>query len=71
MFEINNPQEIMMNSQVRSQVSKLEKKLGKEGRVLIRPSGTEDLLRIMIEASSKDLAKGLARELSDFIRKAA
>ena len=60
-----------MNSEVRSKVSKLEKKLGKKGRVLIRPSGTEDLLRVMVEASTKELAEDLAKELSDFIRRAA
>ena len=54
-----------------SEVSNLEKKLGKEGRVLIRPSGTEDLLRVMVEASSKELADELAKGLSEFIRKAA
>ena len=60
-----------MNADVRSEVSKLEKKLGNKGRVLIRPSGTEDLLRVMVEASTKELAEGLAKELSDFIRRAA
>ena len=60
-----------MNSAVKSEISKLENKLGEEGRVLIRPSGTENLLRVMIEASTKELASNLARELSDFIRKAA
>ena len=60
-----------MNSAVRSEVSKLEKKLGNKGRVLIRPSGTEDLLRVMVEASTKELAEDLAKELSDFIRRAA
>jgi len=70
-FEVNNPHKIIMNSKVRSEVFKLEKKLGNKGRVLIRPSGTEDLLRVMVEASTKELAEGLALELSDFIRKAA
>ena len=60
-----------MNSAVKSEISKLENKLGEEGRVLIRPSGTENLLRVMVEASTKELASNLARELSDFIRKAA
>ena len=70
-FEVNDPHKILMNSEIRSKVSKLEKKLGNEGRVLIRPSGTEDLLRIMVEASTKELADDLAKELSEFIRKAA
>ena len=70
-FEVNNPHKIIMNTEVRSEVSKLEKKLGNKGRVLIRPSGTEDLLRVMVEASTKELAENLAKEISDFIRKAA
>ena len=70
-FELNEPARILMNSAVKSEISKLENKLGEEGRVLIRPSGTENLLRVMIEASTKELASNLARELSDFIRKAA
>ena len=70
-FEVNNPHKIIMNYEVRSEVSKLEKKLGNKGRVLIRPSGTEDLLRVMVEASTKELAEDLAKELSDFIRRAA
>lgn len=70
-FGINDPHSIIMNSEVRSEVSKLEKKLGDNGRVLIRPSGTEDLLRVMVEASSEELAQNLAKELSEFILKAA
>ena len=62
---------ILMNHFLGIKESSLEKKLGNQGRVLIRPSGTEELLRVMVEASSKDLAKDLANELSDFIRKAA
>ena len=70
-FEVNDPHKILVNSRVRSELSKVEKKLGSEGRVLIRPSGTEDLLRVMVEASTKELADNIAKELSEFIRKAA
>jgi len=70
-FEVVDPHKILMNSDVRSELSKLEKKLGNEGRVLIRPSGTEDLMRVMVEASTKELADDLAKELSEFIRQAA
>jgi phosphoglucosamine mutase len=70
-FEVNDPYKILMNSEIRSEISKLEKKLGNKGRVLIRPSGTEELLRVMVEASTKELADDLAKELSEFIRKAA
>ena len=70
-FEVDDPYKIIMNSEIRSELFKLEEKLGREGRVLVRPSGTEHLLRVMVEASTKELANDLAKELSEFIRKAA
>jgi len=39
----------MDNEEVRNAVIELEKKFEGEGRVLIRPSGTEPLVRVMIE----------------------
>lgn len=45
------------------EVSAVEAELGDEGRVLVRPSGTEPLLRIMVEASSQDEASGYADRL--------
>ena len=70
-LKVNDPQRVIMDSRIRSEVSKLENKLGKEGRVLLRPSGTEDLIRVMVEANSETLAKDLASELAQFIQQAA
>ena len=69
-LNVSSPQTIIMNNKIRSEVSKLEKKLGIEGRVLLRPSGTEPLIRVMVEATSENLAKDLAKELAEFIKKA-
>ena len=69
-LKVNNPQTVIMNQGLRSQVSKLEDKLGTEGRVLLRPSGTEDLIRVMVEANSKEVARDSACELAEFIQKA-
>jgi phosphoglucosamine mutase len=41
-----------------------EKLLGERGRVLIRPSGTEPLVRVMVEAETPDLADAVARRLA-------
>ena len=43
----------------------VERELGDEGRILIRPSGTEPLLRLMVEAREAALAERMARRLAD------
>lgn len=42
--------------------------LGDTGRVLLRPSGTELMVRVMVEAASKDDAQRIAEELADVVR---
>lgn len=44
-----------------------ESTLGSDGRVLIRPSGTEPLLRVMVEARDADLARSLAERLVESV----
>ena len=50
-------------------VQELEEKFAGEGRVLIRPSGTEPLVRVMIEGKNLDEITKDARKLADLIRK--
>lgn len=45
-----------------------EQRLGDSGRVLLRPSGTEPLVRVMVEASDPAAAQSLADELADVVR---
>ena len=47
--------------------AEVETQLGTDGRILIRPSGTEPLLRVMVEARDDDLADRAARRLVDSI----
>lgn len=44
--------------------------LGEEGRVLVRASGTEDLLRVMVEGKSQDEITELANKIADAVREA-
>jgi phosphoglucosamine mutase len=43
----------------------VERELGETGRVLIRASGTEPLIRVMVEAKEADVAENMARRLAD------
>lgn len=48
----------------------LEAQLGESGRILLRASGTEPLVRVMVEAREQDRAEAIARELADTVAKA-
>jgi len=45
-----------------------EAELGESGRVLLRPSGTEPLIRVMVEASSDSVASAIATSLADIVQ---
>jgi phosphoglucosamine mutase len=49
-------------------VGDAEKRLGDEGRVLLRASGTEPLIRVMVEASSDSLAQEIASSLAAVVK---
>jgi phosphoglucosamine mutase len=53
---------------VAAAVSEAEAELGDTGRVLLRPSGTEQLVRVMVEASTADQAEAIAGRLADVVR---
>jgi phosphoglucosamine mutase len=49
-------------------VSEAEAELGDSGRVLMRPSGTESLVRVMVEAETYETANGVAHRLADIVK---
>ena len=55
---------------VRESLEKVEKELGDNGRVVLRKSGTEPLLRVMVEATSEKLCEDKADEIIDAMRQA-
>ena len=57
------------NSEIKSAINKLEKEFSGNGRVLIRPSGTEPLVRVMIEGKDKTIIEAEATKLCKLIEK--
>jgi phosphoglucosamine mutase len=55
------------SSAVRDAVGAVEAELGEEGRVLLRPSGTEQLVRVMVEAQAQDTAQAAADRLAGVV----
>ena len=53
---------------VLSAVRDAEAALGDRGRVLVRPSGTEQLVRVMVEAETEEDAELHARSIADAVR---
>jgi len=53
-----------------STVTKLEDKLGSNGRILVRPSGTEPVIRVMVEGRDQGEIEDIADELCELIRQA-
>jgi phosphoglucosamine mutase len=49
-------------------VREAESELGETGRILLRPSGTEPLVRVMVEAASGEQAQQIADRLADVVR---
>jgi phosphoglucosamine mutase len=54
---------------IRKAVQEVEQRLEGRGRVLLRPSGTEPVIRVMVEGESKALVEELARNLAEDVQK--
>jgi phosphoglucosamine mutase len=59
--------DVMQLEEVMAAVRDAEADLGKEGRVLLRPSGTEPLIRVMVEGTRSEQVERLSRQIADVV----
>tara|TARA_Y100001978_G_C23688571_1_gene433344 strand:+ start:101 stop:1465 length:1365 start_codon:yes stop_codon:yes gene_type:complete len=64
-LKVDNPNKIIVSDRFWQKVTDTELQLGEEGRVLIRPSGTEPLIRIMVESKEQKISDDLCNALAD------
>ena len=67
-YKTSQANKLMEDPRVINAISEVESSLENEGRVLLRPSGTEPLLRIMVEAKDAALVEEKAQELYQLIQ---
>lgn len=60
--------DVVNNAKIKKAVAEVERRLGKTGRVLLRPSGTEPLVRVMVEGEDAAIVESYANELADTVR---
>jgi phosphoglucosamine mutase len=58
---------VVESEKVADAVNACEAELGDDGRVLLRPSGTEQLVRVMVEAPTQEQADGIAARLAEVV----
>ncbi len=63
----NNKSKFSGNGYLQEKIEEWDSRLGEDGRVLVRPSGTQELIRVMVEASSEDRASTIADSLGEVI----
>ena len=65
---VTNKKEAQDDIDVKASIRKVEKELGDSGRILVRESGTEPLIRVMVEAKSQEVCERLANSVVDVIK---
>jgi phosphoglucosamine mutase len=63
-----NKDKLSSSVKIKQAIITAEQQLGQNGRVLLRASGTEAVIRVMVEANELDLAQKIAESLAQLVR---
>ena len=69
--KVSDKKAIMNNAEVLDAVKEVEQKIDGKGRVLLRESGTEPVIRVMVECESEEKCREYAQNIANCIEKAA
>ncbi|MCE4956067.1 phosphoglucosamine mutase [Macrococcoides caseolyticum] len=67
-IRVSDKHAVEENSAVAESIAKVEAEMNGEGRVLVRPSGTEPLVRVMVEAKTDEDAERFVNSIADVVR---
>ncbi len=65
---VRDKEQVMQNENLKMQIEYLAEALGEKGRLLVRPSGTEPKVRVMVECEDENLANFYAEQLATTVR---
>ena len=65
--KVTDKHHVSENEDVKAVMNEVENEMNGEGRILVRPSGTEPLVRVMVEATNED-AERYAQTIADKVK---
>lgn len=67
-IKVYDKNKVLNNEDIKNKVKEIEKELENRGRILVRASGTEPLIRVMVEAEDENTCKENVKKVIDLIR---